>query len=165
MILKLEKLSRSARAYRTGERIVDVLWKTLSGDGDDMQRGAPFSYAEAFEAFKEYQEDTSDKFLRGAQTRLDVKAKVHSFIKAALNVCRDRQACLTRQGYVGLVPEEAQVGDSVCIIAGEDVPFVISEAGEHWRLVGDAYFHGLMGGGEASLNLENQVEMRIISLV
>lgn len=42
-----------------------------------------------------------------------------------------------------------QEGDSVAVFRREDVPFVVSRAAgnDAWRLVGDAYAHGIMYGG------------------
>lgn len=37
-------------------------------------------------------------------------------------------------------------GDSVVLLQGASMPFVIRKSGEHWRLVGEAYIHGIMFG-------------------
>ena len=37
-------------------------------------------------------------------------------------------------------------GDSLVILEGASMPFVIRRLGDHWRLVGEAYVHGIMYG-------------------
>ena len=36
------------------------------------------------------------------------------------------------------------IGDEVCLIFGIKVPMVLRKQGEYWRLLGDAYVHGIM---------------------
>ncbi|KAF2498159.1 hypothetical protein BU16DRAFT_440192, partial [Lophium mytilinum] len=49
-------------------------------------------------------------------------------------------------GFMGLVPEEAQVGDRICVLFGVERPFVVRENGPSWTMVGECYVHGLMDG-------------------
>jgi hypothetical protein len=55
-----------------------------------------------------------------------------------------RDFCITRNGYMGLVPLAADVGDWICAFRGCRVPFVIRAAVGGYRLIGDAYIHGMM---------------------
>ncbi|KAI1748758.1 heterokaryon incompatibility protein-domain-containing protein [Xylaria castorea] len=59
--------------------------------------------------------------------------------------CRNRALLLTKRGYLGLGPA-CQVGDHVCILRGGEVPFILRPINGHFRLVGDAYIHGIMEG-------------------
>ena len=57
--------------------------------------------------------------------------------------------CATDQGYVGLVPRAARDGDRICLLHSGKVPFVLRQlenAGRTWKLVGECYVHGIMGG-------------------
>jgi hypothetical protein len=74
--------------------------------------------------------------------------------------CAGSQLATTERGYLGLVPEEAKVGDVVCCLLGSGVPFILREVntgrgGEQrcFRLVGESYIWGLMEG-EALLNVD-----------
>lgn len=51
-------------------------------------------------------------------------------------------------GYLCLVPAAAEVGDKVILARGGRVPLVVREDGGtgYWRLVGEAYVHGIMDG-------------------
>jgi hypothetical protein len=53
---------------------------------------------------------------------------------------------LTRDGYMGTCPRWAEAGDSVVLIAGLKVPFIVRKAGEYYRLIGPAYIEGIMHG-------------------
>ncbi|KAI1121051.1 HET-domain-containing protein [Nemania abortiva] len=65
------------------------------------------------------------------------------------NMCRavaGRRLAITDQAYVGLVPDMTAKDDKICILQGFNVPFVLRQVGEHYKLVGDAYVHGIMQG-------------------
>ncbi|KAM7206118.1 Heterokaryon incompatibility protein (HET) domain containing protein [Naviculisporaceae sp. PSN 640] len=69
----------------------------------------------------------------------------------------DRRVARTDTGYVCLVPQEAVPGDSIVLLKGGKVPFVVrrDRSGpqkeniwslERWEMVGEAYVHGAMKG-------------------
>jgi hypothetical protein len=49
---------------------------------------------------------------------------------------------------VGITAERVRGGDVVWVLAGADVPVVLREGSEmrRWRLVGEAFVCGIMGG-------------------
>jgi hypothetical protein len=66
-----------------------------------------------------------------------------------------RRFAITERGYMALVPEKAQAGDEIWIIAGMDVPSALRPAGgnslptdatRNYILVGRSYTHGIMMG-------------------
>lgn len=62
-----------------------------------------------------------------------------------------RQFGLTRLGIIGMLPISAKVGDNVGFFAGNRVPFVLRRSEGGYKIVGDAYLHGVMNGeGEKS---------------
>ncbi|GAB1311348.1 hypothetical protein MFIFM68171_01558 [Madurella fahalii] len=59
--------------------------------------------------------------------------------------------CVTGRGYVGLVPHDATVGDSIVLVDGAAVPFVVRGCGDKetsnlTTFVGECYIHGIMHG-------------------
>ena len=59
--------------------------------------------------------------------------------------------CITDNGYIGMAPALSQVGDTVALIFGLDIPYVLraDTAGKpslRYQLVGDSYIHGIMDG-------------------
>lgn len=74
----------------------------------------------------------------------------------------------TRLGLMGWVPVSARVGDVIGSFKGCRLPFVFRAVGrdgegvEGWRIVGDAYLHGVMEGeSEAEGVLEGEM-VRIV---
>jgi hypothetical protein len=57
-----------------------------------------------------------------------------------------RRMMLSEQGYIGLVPRPARVGDRIVLIKGIRVPVVLRPCGEGWELVCEAYMVGAMDG-------------------
>ena len=54
---------------------------------------------------------------------------------------------LTQKGYVGLGHEGMRIGDSVCILQGGPVPFLLRKTERRENvLVSDTYVHGIMDG-------------------
>lgn len=76
--------------------------------------------------------------------------------------CSGRKLASTERGYVGMVPDEAEIGDLVAVLLGCGVPIVVREVGDgqggrrRWRLVGEAWVWGLMEGeGFKGVDLEH----------
>jgi hypothetical protein len=63
-----------------------------------------------------------------------------------INNVNHRKATNTTKGYIGLAPGMAEVGDSVALLKGGKLPFIIRRKGDDWELVGDAYIHGATKG-------------------
>jgi hypothetical protein len=57
-----------------------------------------------------------------------------------------RQLITTKQGYVGLGHAQAKVGDTVCLLSGCSVPVILRLCDGGYRVVGEAYIHGIMDG-------------------
>lgn len=50
-------------------------------------------------------------------------------------------------GYIGLFPEHSKTGDGFFVLSGCHVPFVLRPRGDKkFKLVGECYVHGIMGG-------------------
>jgi hypothetical protein len=60
-----------------------------------------------------------------------------------------RRGVRTQSGYLGLASHVTKVGDDVMICKGSSAPLIMRRCGERdgeFRLIGDAYVHGTMGG-------------------
>ena len=83
----------------------------------------------------------------------------HNIVKAM------RTFAITDKGYIGWVPGQARVGDSVVLFSGGRVPYVLRQTkpditttsgtpenteqrvqSQTWNFIGDAYIHGIMQG-------------------
>ena len=77
-----------------------------------------------------------------------------TFHMQVLTACEGHRFAITKRGYIALVPHCAQVGDRIALFLGTSVPFVLRESNRcslthgkvFFRLVGDAYVHGIMDG-------------------
>ncbi|KAI0153247.1 heterokaryon incompatibility protein-domain-containing protein [Xylariaceae sp. FL1272] len=57
-----------------------------------------------------------------------------------------RLLCTTKNGLIGLAPPNSSRGDKVALLQGGRVPVVLRREADGFRLVGEAYFHGVMHG-------------------
>ncbi|KAK3985339.1 heterokaryon incompatibility protein-domain-containing protein [Cladorrhinum sp. PSN332] len=150
--------------YRGGpELMLDAYWKTLLGGHVDAENEA--AQAREFHRF-----DMISKHGAKALQSLGLPAwpwimlltphNISVLLFRALVIRRDilgfwaelgilRQIGilhLTSDGYIGLAPPAARVGDLVSLVKGAKVPLVIRKDGEGWELVGESYVHGAMEG-------------------
>ncbi|KAI0385743.1 heterokaryon incompatibility protein-domain-containing protein [Hypomontagnella monticulosa] len=57
-----------------------------------------------------------------------------------------RKFAVTGRGYMGLAPRKTEVGDKVILLKGYRAPVVARVVDGKWKLVGDCYLRGIMGG-------------------
>ena len=69
--------------------------------------------------------------------------------------------CISKKGYLGLVPSEAQSGDKVVLLSGGSLPFILRPVVNHFQLIGGCYMHGYMKGGAWPDNEEDLEEIII----
>lgn len=66
---------------------------------------------------------------------------------AMINATKSRRLGSTVGGYIGLFPEHSKTGDGIFVLSGCHVPFVLRPRGDKkFKLVGECYVHGIMGG-------------------
>jgi hypothetical protein len=69
------------------------------------------------------------------------------FFVATIPLGGSRLAIVEPLGWFGIVPDNAKVGDWICIFEGGKVPFVVRREGRYGGvLVGPCFAHGLMDG-------------------
>jgi hypothetical protein len=73
--------------------------------------------------------------------------------------------CVTKGGYIGLVPKNAIEGDWISVLHGCPVPFILRKSterdGDIFQLVQKVYVHGIMSG---ELLLDDRVKEQEIRL-
>jgi len=146
------KSSAAQATYRTGELLTDAFWKTLvcSGEYVVMRRLYPDSRrGKVLEQFYEPPTRMGHQLLGVLEIEgFDPpdKLQVAPAIGLRDTVSEGRNWCITDNGYMGWVPFCSQPGDKVTVIEGQDTPFVIRPVGGVYRLIGECYIHGVMGG-------------------
>ena len=74
-----------------------------------------------------------------------------------------RRLFRTKKNYLGIAAESIEKGDAVWVLAGAAVPLVLRPVEDGgWKLVGEAYVHGIMNGEVVKLVGE---ELRQIDLI
>ncbi|OCK80109.1 HET-domain-containing protein [Lepidopterella palustris CBS 459.81] len=125
----------SPSMYETQEARAEAVWRTALTDKDPSQEGmlgkAGISPL-----------DTFHELLKG-----QLYDRVHfNCLGIMEGVRKGRRSFKTKRGYIGLGPEAMRPGDLVVIFKGAEVPYVIREVQNGFRLIGEAYIHGLMYG-------------------
>jgi hypothetical protein len=143
--------------YLTGEPIDDVLWRTLIGGCvdaakcDDMResfkafmtirevlRENPQSPQE-IDAILERESIDPDEFREYTWKQQSFQSEIH----------HSRRIFWTGNGFLGLGPVSARVGDVVCVFKGGRVPYVVRKIPDGsgcFNFIGDCYVHAIMHG-------------------
>jgi hypothetical protein len=85
------------------------------------------------------------------------KSEASIFQEQVSRACNGRCFFLIKKGHMGLGPEGIQEKDTVAILLGGSVPFVLREQETQFSLVGECYVHEAMRGeviDDESLDLE-----------
>lgn len=57
-----------------------------------------------------------------------------------------RRFGVTSRGRFCLIPRKSQPRDSICILYGSSVPFILRKLENGWENIGECYVHGIMNG-------------------
>ena len=127
----------------------DAFWRTLIGNNGGYIYPAPEQYGSHFASYLSIaalrkRDHLEALFIRQAgETN---KANPLLYQASLAYVAPNRKFFTTTRGFIGLGPRSIRPGDSVCIFGGGRVPFLLRKDGDHHRLVGESYVHGLMEG-------------------
>jgi hypothetical protein len=142
-----------------GESMLDAFNRTITADktrsGHRAQRGQ-----RGLEVLTGEEHDLPDSY-RSDQELSDEERRFFwqedSIQAIALRASR-RRLIVTKKGYLGLGPINAQLGDAVVIILGLSVPAVLRRTDETWHFVGEAFVTGIMDGEVVEQKLSSHVE-------
>ncbi|KAK4503233.1 hypothetical protein PRZ48_006661 [Zasmidium cellare] len=85
-------------------------------------------------------------------SRMELEAAVHDYREAMWHGTGNRVFFTTATGYMGTAHPAAKEGDVLAILFGAVFPVVLRADEEgRYRLVGDAYVHGVMEGSERQM--------------
>jgi hypothetical protein len=133
---KQENLIQQMKLYTGSSSISEALWRTLIGNITFYEEVAGNEYKAYFDAHIK---------LGGEISALE-KNMAREFIDSARRRSRYRRIAVIEGGYLGSIPDIAEVGDWVCIFHGGRHFFVVRENGLGFTYIGHAYVHGLMNG-------------------
>lgn len=129
----------SLTSYPTGEPLKEVLWRTFCWNMDSYGGPLPTKTEDIFDEWYHILTNTST----ADEYREQMRLKQNSF---ETYIPTNSQLCITAKGYLTSVPYTAKVGDSIVLLAGGKVPFILRPTGDHYHFVGPCYVHGIMNG-------------------
>ena len=142
-----EWLQMAEPLLRKGTIGIDAFWRTLLGDCDRDVCPAPKEWESHFASYLLLTENQNVYDFWATTRAEDIIPGNASFFQASLEyVAWRRRFFTTRKGHIGLGRPSMKPGDSLCILSGGNVPFLLRKDGIHHRFVGESYVHGLMKG-------------------
>lgn len=182
-LLYLQELSSfilSLTSYPTGESLNDLVWKIPIWDSIEPMStaGVKVDFRAAYQAFTEYLQlgtQDTDWEMEILQARAMAKIKQFLFrpqelrqllwpyLRTALNFAErfaDAKACITQNGYIGILPGMAMNGDVIAILRGSSVPFLLRKSDKHpghYIHLGECYIHGIMQGMPTARKLKETI--------
>ncbi|XXH05371.1 hypothetical protein Hte_011797 [Hypoxylon texense] len=182
---ELSDLISTCSSYPNEESIKDLMWKIPIGDlmETTTRFGEQVDFRAAYQALIEYLELEEDRMdWKTEVTRMRALGRIKHFLfrpdelrsllwpylRAALEFAEkfsDARAGKTRQGYVGILPGRALSGDTIVILHGSAVPFLVRESRErpgHYIHLGESYIHGIMRGVPPSAEGWREVDIKLL---
>jgi hypothetical protein len=73
--------------------------------------------------------------------------------------CKGRRLFLTKDGYLGLGPEQTKDGDLACILFGSPVPCVLRKVDDHYVFIGESFVYSMMDGEFLAARLKDDPDV------
>lgn len=155
----------------------ECLWRTLLRDRDGEGRILSAEYGEWFDSFVRYHTEL-ETFAEGfpwdelnttdpvMAEKIKISLQQSHYKDGTHESLTNRRLCITHGGRMGLVPGKTIVGDTVSVLLGTEVPFILrktsSTRGERRRflLVGESYIHGLMNSEALELGRDHKITIQ-----
>ncbi|KAK0609800.1 Heterokaryon incompatibility protein 6 [Lasiodiplodia hormozganensis] len=147
-------LPPEAGAYGSPDKRQDALWRTPVAD-----RAFVYNY-DSVRATHETWLGYEAVMRRGREGEGagTAAAEGAKYVDIARCKMHNRRPFQTSGGMLAIGPDHTRKGDSVWIFPGADVPFVLRDVGSGWwKIVGEAYVHGIMDGEMMARDLKEQV--------
>ncbi|KAH8821389.1 heterokaryon incompatibility protein-domain-containing protein [Xylogone sp. PMI_703] len=139
---EVDDIILNRESYITGEPLSEVLWRTLSGNQGMRPHIAPDEFGDQYSQLRaDITNGRSDLY-----SNLD---DANEFMRRILPVNLTYKLCETKDGLVGMMPLDTQVGDSVFVFNGSRMPFVLRRCTDvegRYQIIGGCYVHGMMKG-------------------
>jgi hypothetical protein len=148
-----------ADRYPTGESRLEATWRTILANVSSAGHLAQSDVQGlGFDVWSRTSRGSHGQELRNPAAQ---QAMVQ-FMGAAASATYKRRLFFTREGYIGLAPKGARVGDQIYVLFGAEVPYALRRKGDDlqtFEVVGECYCHGIMEGemlvaGRTSLELK-----------
>ena len=128
--------------YPSGEALSDCWWRLLICDIHVSLRNEKSRASSGFGSF--YLDEAVQEKLRQEEP---LRTKQIEYLHGSVRFSAGMAFCRTEKRYLGWTSPFAQPGDTVCLLEGAAAPWVIRPKSDGtFRLVGEAYIHGIMYG-------------------
>ncbi|KAM3081746.1 hypothetical protein ACMFMG_005192 [Clarireedia jacksonii] len=144
----------------------DTIWRTLCADRDGKGEPAPGLFRVAMLHLLQLSTEIPESGnLLDHMSSIDIEElidtdipdHVRTFLAVVRDVIWNRRTFRSKANnatstpFVGLIPQNAKVGDQICILYGCSVPVVLRKHLRFnkepcWELIGDAFVYGIMDG-------------------
>lgn len=95
--------------------------------------------------------------------RLSVGGEPEKYAALARNFCFNRCFFMTAAGRIGIGPSDTQVHDTVAVIPGGGVPYIVrQQRGAIWDFVGESYVDGLMDSEAMIAHAQGNIEKEVL---
>jgi hypothetical protein len=130
------------------QQVDELVWRLLIGDRTNTHRPAHADVRDLYEVFLHFLQGPE---FAGANDVELLTQKCHEYATFAGRAWFQRRVCITKNGYVGLVPPFTIIGDVVAVVVGAQTPFIVRPVHggareSRYQLVGECYIHGIMDG-------------------
>jgi len=135
-------------SFSLGSKKYERFCRTILCDAPYQRQRASSAFAEPLTKVFALQEllcgdpspEVGDRFAEN----IDVLQSIGSMLDV---VTFHRSFCITGEGRMGQMPQNAKVGDLVCVLFGGNVPYILRPRGDGgYTYVGDCFVYGLMDG-------------------
>jgi hypothetical protein len=150
--LQWERMARNLKTYPTGENIENVFVQTLIGRVKLEAGMSPNDLPLYYKAWRRYWtvvHRKHGKYIDFSHMELSSEdlARATYIMKGQQQAAYGRRFFTTKNGYMGLSPSLARIGDKVVILLGGKTPFILRKTKENrYRFMGECYVHGMMTG-------------------
>jgi hypothetical protein len=121
--------------------------------GRTSEQGLKDGYAYLYELLSKTQPLFYEELLEWLR-RVVAGGDSTQFAALARNFCYARSFLITKSERMGIGPSDSRVDDSIAVIPGGGVPYLLRPDGEAWTFVGEAYLNGIMDGEVVERNIE-----------
>ncbi|KAI0014205.1 heterokaryon incompatibility protein-domain-containing protein [Xylariaceae sp. FL0662B] len=144
-----EELANLMKNRQTGRdvEILERAWRTMTagmtGDGEAITDG----FAHSFRTYRDFLEACLSAHKLGSTDIMVPRSHVDAVarVEAALNMWSSkRRFAITQEGRMALVPNRAQEGDLIILVANSKVPHIVRRKGDGtFAIVGEAYLEDM----------------------
>ena len=148
------------QGYPIGDiSVVEAFWRTLIKNQDENHGKARSEFGKThFEPWFSAMAGPVSRMLEAlAHGQSEAGPRPEPLFNDLVHMsCNGTRMMRTKKGLIGTVPRSAAPGDLVCVLYGGQTPFILRRdvrGTGMYRLVGDAYVHGIMEGEALDMGL------------